>query len=189
MSIATTAQTPSENGNGTILQSTASVTVATQCETSWFRLQTVNSRFCLCTAKKPMHNYWQHSLQAVSVHIISLSIFTTDQPHGRVVRVSDYWSWGPRFNSRFYHGDFSLKRKIPMVTMVWVVQQNLCLRPLLVLHIHISPSTSYPYITIHFISIYHHPPPRDNVTAPHERPNLRSRLHFGHNWEGCPQSP
>ena len=29
-----------------------------------------------------------------------------------------------------------------MVTMVWVVQQNLGLRPLLVLHIHISPYTS-----------------------------------------------
>jgi hypothetical protein len=30
------------------------------------------------------------------------------------------------------------------------------------------PSTSYSYITIH------------NVTAPHGRPKLRSRLHFGH---------
>jgi hypothetical protein len=44
-----------------------------------------------------------------------------DQPLGLVVRVSDYWSWGPGFESRFCHGDFSLKRKIPMVTMVWVV--------------------------------------------------------------------
>jgi hypothetical protein len=43
---------------------------------------------------------------------------------------------------RFYRGDFSLKRKIPMVTMVWIVQENLGLRPLLVLHNHISPSTS-----------------------------------------------
>jgi hypothetical protein len=35
------------------------------------------------------------------------------------------------------------------------------------------PGTSYPYITIHLI-----------ITAPHGRPNLRSRLHFGHNQEG-----
>jgi hypothetical protein len=69
-------------------------------------------------------------------------MFRTDQPRGLVVRVSDYWSWGPGFDSRFYHRDFSLKGKIPMVTMVWVVQYNLGLRPLLVLHIHISPSTS-----------------------------------------------
>jgi hypothetical protein len=32
-------------------------------------------------------------------------------------------------------------------------------------------------------------PHRDNVTAPHGRPNLRSRLHFGHNREGRPRSP
>jgi hypothetical protein len=37
------------------------------------------------------------------------------------VRASDYWSSGPGFESWFYHGDFSLKWKIPMVTMVWVV--------------------------------------------------------------------
>jgi hypothetical protein len=54
---------------------------------------------------------------------------------------SDYWSWGPGFDSRFCQGDFSLKGKIPMVIMVWVVF-NLGLRPLLVLHIHISPSAS-----------------------------------------------
>jgi hypothetical protein len=39
-----------------------------------------------------------------------------------------------------------------------------------------------------FIFIYHHPPHRDNVTAPHGLPNLRSRLHFGHNREGRPRS-
>jgi hypothetical protein len=37
--------------------------------------------------------------------------------------------------------------------------------------------------------MYHHPPHRDNVTAPDGRPNLRSRLHFGHNREGGPRSP
>jgi hypothetical protein len=73
---------------------------------------------------------------------LCVCIITSDQPRGLVVRVSDYWSWGPRFDSRFCHGDFSLKGKIPMATMVWVVQLNLGLRPLLVLHIHISPSTS-----------------------------------------------
>src|SRR5215475_5365475 len=57
------------------------------------------------------------------------------------------------------------------------------------LHIHIPPSTSYPYISIHFISIYHHPHHQHNVTAPHGRPNLRSRLHFGHIREGRPRSP
>jgi hypothetical protein len=44
-----------------------------------------------------------------------------NQPHDLVVRVSDYRSWGHGFDSWFYHGDFSLKGKIPMVTMVWVV--------------------------------------------------------------------
>jgi hypothetical protein len=32
--------------------------------------------------------------------------------------------------------------------------------------------------------IYHHPPHRDNVTAPHGRPSLRSLLHFGYSREG-----
>jgi hypothetical protein len=45
----------------------------------------------------------------------------SDQPRGLVVRVSDYWSWDSGFDSRFCHGDFSLKGKIPMATMVWVV--------------------------------------------------------------------
>jgi hypothetical protein len=54
------------------------------------------------------------------------SIFSTDfrkidQRCGLIVRVSDYWSWSPGFKSRLYHGDFFLKGKIPMVTMVWVV--------------------------------------------------------------------
>jgi uncharacterized heparinase superfamily protein len=49
------------------------------------------------------------------------SNFVSDQPHGLVVRVSDYWSWGPGVNSQFYHGDFSLKGKILMVTVVCVV--------------------------------------------------------------------
>jgi hypothetical protein len=84
-----------------------------------------------------------------------------DQPRGLVVKVSDYWSWGPGFDSWFCHGDFSLKGKILMVTMVWVVW--------------------------YFIFIYHHPLHRDNVTAPHGRPNLRRQLQFGHNREGGPQ--
>jgi len=47
------------------------------------------------------------------------------------------------------------------------------LRPLLALHPPISPLT-------------HH---RDNVTAPHERPNLRSRLHYCRAQEGGPRIP
>jgi hypothetical protein len=47
--------------------------------------------------------------------------YCSDQPRGLLVRVSDYWSWGPGFDCRLYHGDFSLKGKFPMVTMVWVV--------------------------------------------------------------------
>jgi hypothetical protein len=42
---------------------------------------------------------------------------------------------------------------------------------------------------LYFRFIYHHPPQRDNVTAPHGRPNLRNRLHFGHNREGIPRCP
>jgi hypothetical protein len=42
----------------------------------------------------------------------------TDQPRGLAVSVSDYSSSGTGFDSRFYRGDFSLKGKIPMVTMV-----------------------------------------------------------------------
>ena len=47
------------------------------------------------------------------------------------------------------------------------------LRPLLALHPPLSPLT-------------HH---RDNVTAPHGRPKLRSRLHSCHAQEGGPRSP
>jgi len=42
---------------------------------------------------------------------------------------------------------------------------------------------------IHYILLYHHSHHRDNVTAPHGRPNLRSRLHFCHAQEGRPRSP
>jgi hypothetical protein len=38
-----------------------------------------------------------------------------------------------------------------------------------------------------FICAYHHSHHRDNVTAPHGRPNLRSRLHFRHSQEGGPR--
>jgi hypothetical protein len=59
-----------------------------------------------------------------------------------LVRVSDYWSsWG--FDSRFHHGDFSLKGKIPMVTYD--------LGSLVELRFKAPPGTSYSYITIHFI--------------------------------------
>jgi len=38
-------------------------------------------------------------------------------------------------------------------------------------------------------SYYHHSHHRDNVTAPHGRPNLRSRLHSCHAQEGGPRGP
>jgi len=38
-------------------------------------------------------------------------------------------------------------------------------------------------------SLYHHSHHRDNVTAPHGRPNLRSRLHCCHAQEGGQRSP
>jgi hypothetical protein len=54
--------------------------------------------------------------------------YANDQPSGLVVRVSDYWLWSPGFDSNGNHGLGSLV--------------ELRLRPLLVLNIHISPSTS-----------------------------------------------
>jgi len=41
------------------------------------------------------------------------------------------------------------------------------------------------YAVRHFCGSHH----RDNVTAPHGRPNLRSRLQFCHAQEGRPRSP
>jgi hypothetical protein len=51
--------------------------------------------------------------------------------------------------------------------------QNLGLKPLLRPHAH---------------TYQHHSHHRGNVTAPYGRPNLRRRLHFGHNQEGRPRS-
>jgi hypothetical protein len=60
---------------------------------------------CLC------HEIWEPKLPG------------TDQPRGLVVTVSDYWLWGPGFDSRFYHGNFPLQGRIPVVTMVRVVSR------------------------------------------------------------------
>ena len=49
---------------------------------------------------------------------------------------------------------------------------DLGLRPLLVFH----------------LPAYDHSHHRDNVVAPHGRPNLRSRLHYRHNQEGNHES-
>jgi hypothetical protein len=70
----------------------------------------------------------------------SLLVEIQDSTGGLVVRVSDYWLWGSRFDSRFYHGEFSLKGKIPMVTG---------LGSLVELRFKAPPGTSY--ITIHLI--------------------------------------
>jgi hypothetical protein len=53
--------------------------------------------------------------------MFAVTVLLNDQPRGLVVRVSVYWSWSPGFDYRFCHGDFSLKGKIPMVTIGWVV--------------------------------------------------------------------
>ena len=55
--------------------------------------------------------------------------------------------------------------------MFWVVSRSRLKAP---------PGTSSPYI-------YHPSHHRDNVTAPHGRPNLRGRLHFRHSQEGGPR--
>jgi hypothetical protein len=74
---------------------------------------------------KHMDKYVYFETNLMNYSTCSLSCFViitfSDQPHGLMVGVSDYWSWGPGFDSRFYHGDFSVKGKIPMMSMVWVV--------------------------------------------------------------------
>ena len=54
------------------------------------------------------------------------------------------WSSGqsPGFNSRFYHGNFSLQGKIPVVTMVWVVSRFRLKAPPGISSSSISPLTS-----------------------------------------------
>jgi hypothetical protein len=53
-----------------------------------------------------------------------LTVFLRDKIH--ILNIG-YYAWSefpttdPGFDSRLYHGDISLKGKIPMVTMVWVV--------------------------------------------------------------------
>ena len=63
------------------------------------------------------------------------------QPRGLVARVSEIIM---RSRVRFpaLPWEFSLKGRIPAVTMVWVGQQNLGLRALLALHLPLSPLTS-----------------------------------------------
>jgi hypothetical protein len=67
---------------------------------------------------------------------LPLYFLVSDQPRGLVVRVSDYWSWGPGFDSRFCHGDFSLKGNHGLGSSVE-------------LRFKAPPGTSYSYITIH----------------------------------------
>jgi hypothetical protein len=54
-------------------------------------------------------------------------------------------------------------------------------------------SYSFVFFRFYFLSVsillYHHSHHRDNVTAPHGRPNLRSRLHCCHAQEGRPRNP
>jgi hypothetical protein len=46
-----------------------------------------------------------------------------DQPRGLVVRASEYETRGPGFDSRLYHGSFSRRGRMPVVTMLWVVSR------------------------------------------------------------------
>jgi hypothetical protein len=77
-------------------------------------------------AIKTIHNHLFYTIihnfrSILQDKLLYRNIHRVDRPRGLVVRVSDYWSWGPGFDSRFYQGDLSLKGKIPMVPMVWVV--------------------------------------------------------------------
>jgi hypothetical protein len=60
-----------------------------------------------------------------------------DQTRGQI---SDYWSWSPRFDYRLYHGIF-LEGEDSHGAHGLGSLEELRLRPLLVLHIHVSPST------------------------------------------------
>ena len=64
------------------------------------------------------------------------------QPCGLVVRVSDYQSWGPGFDSRFYDWNFSLQGKIPVVTIVPIVSRFRLKAPPDISSSCISPLTS-----------------------------------------------
>jgi hypothetical protein len=81
----------------------------------------------------PLCRWWR-----VRVWFLSLILRRNlDQPRGLVVRdflTTDYWS---RVRFPVLPWGSLLEGEVPMVTMV----RNLGLRPLLVLHIHISPST------------------------------------------------
>jgi len=91
-----------------------------------------------------------------------------DQPRGLVVRVSDYYSWGPAFDSRLYRGNFPWRGDHGLGRLVEFRFKG-------------PPETASSYITTHIIG--------DNVTGPHGRPNLRSQLHCCHAQEGGPRSP
>ena len=79
---------------------------------------------------------------SLQCQFIRENICNWDQPRGLMVRVSDYKSWGPGFDSRFYHGNFSLQGKIPMVTMVWLVSRIRLKAPPVISSSCISPLTS-----------------------------------------------
>jgi hypothetical protein len=74
--------------------------------------QTSIRRHCFTPQSVTLHRWWRNVL---------LYNRNFDQPRSLVVRVSEYWSWYPWFDSWLCHGDFSLKGKFPTVTMVRVV--------------------------------------------------------------------
>jgi hypothetical protein len=70
------------------------------------------------TKQKKHYSTFKYNPQLWNIYL------THDQPRGLVVRVSDYRSWGHGFDSRFCHVNFSLKGKIPLAYMVWVVSRS-----------------------------------------------------------------
>ena len=83
----------------------------------WRTLPYPNSNFNCFQHVKEVFPYFQCRT--------NLAVFTyvSVQPRGLVFGASDYWSRGPGFDSRLYHGNFPCGGRIPVVTMVWVVSR------------------------------------------------------------------
>jgi hypothetical protein len=110
-------------------------------------LATLRTQICLTSVYKHDVKYSYHKFS------------TSDQPRGLMVRTSDYFPWGPEFEYRFFCGNFSLQRKIPIATMVWVVCR-------IIFKALSGTPRSY---------IYNHLHHRGNVTAPQPQTSVPLR--------------
>ena len=54
------------------------------------------------------HTHTHTHTHYAAVYIFRVHCIHADQPRGLVVRASGYKSRGPGFDSRLYHGDFSM---------------------------------------------------------------------------------